>query len=777
MEITPTVVLSLFIFLVCVLLHSTSAIQETPGLEENSCRCDFADITGTCVCADVDNVSSLDDLFDTYSDLLCSVQSSLIRSAQFVRLPQLRTVVGNQSLLRSNCSLKYLTNMSLSSTGLVQLDENSFWDFPNLVWLNFSHNQQLNNYGDGAFAPFGAQLITLIAQHNPVRSLTRDVFRGLHVLQKLFLSDNKIGYIEAGVFSRNCCADLRELRLDNNILTVLDSDTFSGLKRLEVLDLRNNPLQQIDPGTFVHAATTLTELYMSHNDATSFGGFDSPHPDLFVQLNRLTVLQMDQLKLKNLSSVNFRGLSNLRILSLRGNRLTQLPADVFSVLKGLEHLDLSANLLVCVPSALNPVEQSDFLAGLPLKWIDLSWNRLTHLNQLTIRSLGLFEPRPLDGTRVVLNLTANPWQNIDDDAFCGLPATPVIQPTDLIMGPAPSTPFGAWRTSLGLWVSRAQWPNGPLALIGPKSRLFGLMLNDATTERLIELPDDEFGFFRFGHALLGSDSSEHSCQQLRVNERPRRAPNDTSQLGEIRRPSPISIAYSLASYCPRLLIHKLEDWELDNLRVSELVDSYDSMGKSSLLTTDRGSRLYLLVIVGVCITFLLIALTVIMCYRAWSRRTSQKCGNNDFAGCPTGLTLEGPTEKQLLLRHQTISVNNVNSNPINTNTHADDNGNEEDRQYHRHSHSFHTSHSNPVDGHRSAGFQTTTTTTTAVESNDSGPVLADSRSISPNLIDSQAAVCAIMPISRAHLRSGRPKSDSDANEIDTSQKLTAFGVV
>lgn len=729
------------------------------------------------------NASSMDDLLDTHSDLFCSNQSTLIRSAQFVRLPQLRSIAGNRSLLRPNCSLNYLTNLSLSLTGLVQLDANSFLDFPGLVSLNFSYNQRLNSYGDGAFSPFGAQLTTMIAQHNPVRSLTRDVFRGLHALQKLVLSDNKIGYIESGVFSRNCCAVLRELRLDNNILTVLDSDTFLGLERLEVLDLRNNPLQQIDPGSFTHAATTLAELYMSHSDATPFGGFETPHPDLFMQLNRLTVLQMDQLKIKNLTAMHFRGLSNLRILSLRGNRLSQLPSDVFSNLKRLEQLDLSANLLVCVSSALNPAEQWDFLTGLPLKWIDLSWNRLTHLNQLTIRSLGLFEPGLLDGTRIVLNLTANPWQNIDDDAFCGPPASPIIRPTDIILGPVPSTAFGAWRTSLGLWVSRAQWPDGPLALIGSKSRLYGMMLDDVTTKRMIKLSEDEPGFARFGYALLGSEDSERRCQQFRANKRSRRASNDTADLSEIKRPSPISIAYSLASYCPRLLIHKLEDWELANLKVTELIDTYDSMGKSTLRTTDRGSRMYLLVIVGVCITFLLIALTVIMCYRAWSRRTSQKCGNSDFGGCPTGLTLEGPTEKQLLLRHQALSNNNVNQNSNIVNTHAADNGHGETRQQHRHSHSYHTNNSIPVDGQRSAeaqtnGVQPTKTTTSVIESNDSDPVTAISRPISPNsTTNPQSEVCAVIPISRTHLRSGRPKSDSDANEIDTSNKLTAFGVV
>ncbi|VDP71915.1 unnamed protein product [Echinostoma caproni] len=771
-------VLPQLFFLIGALFHLVSAFQVTPTQDRKPCSCDFSDITGTCVCTDVNNVSSLVDLFATYSDVLCSSQAGFIRSAHFIRLPELKSIAKNQTFFGPNCSVQYLTNLSLSWTGLVQSDANSFTDFPNLVWLNFSHNPHLNSYGDGAFTTFGDHLTTLILRHNPVRSLTRDVFRRLRVLQKLILSDNKIGYIESGVFSRDCCEDLRELRLDNNILTVLDSDTLSGLRRLEVLDLRNNPLQQLDPGAFVHTAATLTELYMSHSDSTPFGGFDSPHPDLFVQLSRLTVLQMDQLKLKNLSSVNFRGLDNLRALSLRGNRLIQLPADVFSPLKRLEQLDLSANWLVCIASSLNPTEQFDFLAGLPLKWIDLSWNRLTHLNQLTVRSLGLFEPGPLDGTRVTLNLTANPWQNIDDDAFCGPPATRIIRPTDLIIGPVPSTPFGAWRTSLGLWFARAQWPNGPLALVGPKSRVFGLMLNDEmTTERLTKLSDDEPSLVKFVYALSGSDESEQRCQQLRMPKRFRRTPNDTtavvpSELNEIRRPTPISIAYSLSSYCPRLPIQKLEDWELGYLKVTELIDSYDALTKSPLRATERGSRLYLLVIVGVCITFLLIALTVIMCYRAWSRRTSQKCAGHDFEGCPTGLTLEGPTEKHLLLRNQAMPNNNNNNNP----TILDAPANAPNTDNGTNHHQYQNNHLNTTGKQHSPRSIEPRTVTTGP--NESFEVTNNSCSASPNPAETPAPdIGTVIPITRAHLRSGRPKSDSDANEIDTSHKLTAFGVV
>ncbi|CAL8098250.1 unnamed protein product [Calicophoron daubneyi] len=744
-------------------------------IQREPCTCDFSNIAGNCVCTNL-TVRTLDELTVMYPDL-CP-KDAVIHQLYFAHLPQLHNIsdITAGSTSGTSCGWNEVLNLTLADTGIRQLQNISFANFSRLTSLNISHNAQLGSYGNGIFQDLGTHLTILIAKSNPVRSLTKDVFAGMSALTTLILSDNKIGYIETGVFSQNCCAQIRELRLDRNILTVLDADNLNGLYSLEILDLRNNPLQHLDSAVFSPCAPTLTELYMSHNDQTPFGGFDSPEPELFSQLSRLTVLHMIELKLKNLTSDTFRGLNKLRELSLRGNRLIQLPPDVFSSLKKLEYLDLSANWLICISSSLNPEEQSDFLSGIRLRWLDLSWNRLTHLNHLSARSLGLFDAAFPSDSRLVLNLTANPWQQIDEDTFCHPNQPVLIRPTDFVVGPVPTVPFGAWRTSLGLWYARVTWPYGPFSLIGPNSRVFGLMLNDENTERLRHTTAEEQQQYNFDTVLYGTSDALKRCQELKVNGRIETAGNSTQgpvipdEVKEVRRPSATLVAFSLSSYCPRLPIHKLEDWELSRLKVSNLVDAYDTLSGSPLRAIEKGSRLYLLIIVGVCITFLLIALTVIMCYRAWSRRTSQKCVEHDLEGCPTGLTLEGTTEKHLLLKHQrTLNNGNIdvdkqhsptqtsvgksapNTNPVHPNARLT---------------SATVINGSAITERQVNSYCADSTHGTVVNGGGGGEGAGGTQPHS-----------SVTPAGRGHFRSGRPKSDSEANSLDETHKLTAFGIV
>ncbi|KAF6773488.1 hypothetical protein AHF37_06872 [Paragonimus kellicotti] len=703
------------------------------------CYCTDSSSRKSCTCTE-SNATSLEQLCVILSDayfIKPAVQQTLS-----INLTELESTTEQPG---TNCSFEKMEKLSVSYSSLSNLEANSFSLFPNLKKLSLIHNYHLNSYGEGAFESNGPDLTVLSLRSNPVRSLARGVFRGLSKLELLDLSDNRIGYLETGTFTQNCCSHIRELRLAQNILTALDAENLVGLSHLEVLDLRQNPLQQPDINVFTPCASTLMELYLSHDDRIPFGGFNSPAPGLFSKLSRLTVLHIEELKLTNVTKDTFKGLSNLQTLSLRGNRLNQLTPDVFTYLRRLERLDLSGNRLLCLPSSLHPEEQQDFLAGLHLHWIDLSWNRLTHLNHLTARSLGLFDTVPSERPRLLLNLTGNPWQQIDEDTFCNPQQPSSIRPTDLIVGPAPNTSFGVWRISLGLWYARIRWPDGPFATIGHSSRVFGLLLDDESTKRVISIPLQESRIVPFDFALTGAPDSQQRCQQLKLNDLAGRSPNSSSliskNLEKIKLPSATSIAFSISSYCPRLPVHKLEDWELSILQLSQTMTLYDPLYGSPLRALEQGSRLYLLVIVAVCVTFLLTALTAIMCYRAWSRRTSQKVVDNHLDGRLTPVTAESVHEKQLLLLRPTTITKPTEKFP-----NLDWTG----------------------------GIERSTIST------GNGKTMSDCNlaevPVSAILTDHQVVHPAL--ISRiSHVRSGRPKSDSEANAFDDTHKLTAFGVV
>lgn len=717
--------------------------------EWNKCQCTYFESTADCICRKGSETRTVGTSV-IFSDL-CQSNSS-IESLTITHEDHIQNVSDKLYPNSSGCVWNKVIRLQVYKTNLTQLRATSLTGIPNLKSFELSHNPRLHTYGEGAFSTVGHSLSSLIAKSNQVRSLTRKVFDGLTRLERLILSDNKIGYIEMGVFSSGgCCSGLRELRLDQNILTVFDANSFSGLKRLEILDLRNNPIQQLAANVFQPFSSTLYELRMSHDDQTSFGGFSSPPDGLFSKLTRLTVLQVDELKIKNITRETFEDLQNLNSLSLRGNRLTQMSFDVFEHLKKLKHLDLSLNRLVCIPSSLNesPVE---FLSGLNLQSVDLSWNHLTHLNRLTSQSLGLFDYQSPSSMMFLLNLTGNPWQHIDEDTFCNPISSTVIRPSHIIFGPLPPVSSRIVRTSLGLWHARASWPDGPLALIGRSSRLYGLMVgDDSLTPRLVTSTIDETGNPVHKTALVGSENASDLCKQLKLRNHHDDVLNENQTdftvvpvTKMVKKHSPMDIVFSLSSHCPSLSVHELQDWELAQLNVSSVPGLFNFWLNSS---TEQNSRFYLLIIAAVCVAFLLVALTVIMCYRTWSRRLAHKSNGHDFEHYPNNQpTMVNQFEKQLLLNGTQFTVS---EHPLVT---------------------------KPANG-KAAPLNNHSIVDACDQAKDSNREQISLTMNESTAANNRTSAVIFPPVLRYNNRNERPKSDSDAVDLDDGGQLTSLGVV
>ncbi|CDS37733.1 leucine rich repeat containing protein 15 [Echinococcus multilocularis] len=485
---------------------------------------------------------------------------------------------GFTALRESRCDgLKQLEVLELHQTGIQNLSSNLFQGLPVLKSLDLSNNSYLKSYRDGSFTKIGNTLLELVATDNRVHSLTKGVFADLKNLQRLILARNKIGYIEDGVFSSGCCGHLKELSLEGNILTDLEDATFVGLRNLQKLDLRGNPLQRLSPRLFSPFASSLTHLWMSHDDSATFGGFDTLPNGLFTKMAMLEELSMVELKITNLTADSFTGLTNLKKLSLRGNRLTVLPKGCFTSLPQLEELDLSANGMVCIPD-----NSEDHYVK--LRSLDLSLNGLTHLTRRTFSMLASSHPTP-GFPRLLVNISFNPIRRIEPDAFCSFDG-----PVKLILAPE-----GAKVPS---WAVMDGWPDNPFALVGNGSVIQGL-----DRSGVVEGRSD-------AAALCGPEGHLFRAKIL------------TSSLYKNSKYTDKDIDNSLNSECPWLLPDELSPWQLSKLGVPGLPRVPG--GSDGSYALEEGSRIYLLIIVAVCITFLLAALTVIMCYRAWSRRATQK---------------------------------------------------------------------------------------------------------------------------------------------------------
>ncbi|RWS29065.1 Leucine-rich repeat-containing protein 4-like protein [Leptotrombidium deliense] len=138
--------------------------------------------------------------------------------------------------------------------------------------------------------------------------------RGLVNLQKVFLSECKLGVIAPDAFSH--LHHLIELYLSSNLLTTVPSEALKHCPLVRRLQLNNNPIQAIRENSF-----------------------DS--------LSHLMSLDLSNCEIDLIEPKAFRGLTRLQFLKLDNNRLTTLSPMVVNDLPPLYSFDLHRNPWNC----------------------------------------------------------------------------------------------------------------------------------------------------------------------------------------------------------------------------------------------------------------------------------------------------------------------------------------------------------------------------------------------------------------------------------------------
>ena len=204
-------------------------------------------------------------------------------------------------------------------------------------------------------------------------------FQGLENLGTLRLDHNQLASLPAGVFAG--LSNLETLALNNNALTSLPADVFAGLSNLETLALNNNALTSLeatDASSVFIGLTSLESLALNHNSLTGlhrnlFGGHghnrsvrqinDNARPN---PLTNLRVLNLADNSITELRPVVFLGLTGLEELLLGDNELAaELSSRVFCGLSSLEILDLSHNGMASL--------DADLFDGCPATYPGQSW--------------------------------------------------------------------------------------------------------------------------------------------------------------------------------------------------------------------------------------------------------------------------------------------------------------------------------------------------------------------------------------------------------------------
>ncbi|PNF31818.1 hypothetical protein B7P43_G09333 [Cryptotermes secundus] len=168
---------------------------------------------------------------------------------------------------------------------------------------------------------------------NQITNITKNIFADLPSLQILNLARNRIQRVEHGAFSAN--SDLQAIRLDANLLTDING-LFVDISSLLWLNISDNQLEWFD-----YALVPLAAIY-NH----TFSG-----------LKRLTVLHLENNRIKELLGFELESLTSLRELYLQGNQIHVIDNRTFTHLEHLEVLRIDGNRLSTFPVwqfTLNP---------------------------------------------------------------------------------------------------------------------------------------------------------------------------------------------------------------------------------------------------------------------------------------------------------------------------------------------------------------------------------------------------------------------------------------
>jgi len=215
--------------------------------------------------------------------------------------------------------------------------------------------------------------------YNHIRAVPQRTFFFLSGLRYLDLSHNEVARVDG----LSGLARLEYLSLAFNALERVESSMFEGLHELRLLDISYNAIVGDLDAEALLGLFNLKAVDVSGNRVRRFvvdsGGLESLE-ELTASWNRITDLR-------------FVGrLPRLRSVDLSHNAIARVPDDVFPLGQRVELLNLSGN-------AINDLV-TGALRHASFGTIDLSWNKLTTLDNVGWKSVDVLLAHDNDFTKV-----------------------------------------------------------------------------------------------------------------------------------------------------------------------------------------------------------------------------------------------------------------------------------------------------------------------------------------------------------------------------------------
>lgn len=243
---------------------------------------------------------------------------------------------------------------------------------------------KIKTISENAFEGQETHLKNLNLQDNDLTDVPSESLRKMKALQLLDLSRNRITHVKNGAFET--LGKLTTLKLSDNNVT-LEPYALRGLENsLKNLNLKGTRQKEIPQA--VRGMRTLAFLDLSQNSIRELPGPGGVKT--FEGLVSLTALNLERNLIQNLGENAFFGVRNtLSSLSLLNNLLPDFPVKAMKSLSELRVLDIGFNLLTELPLdsfKYNPSMTLLALDGNPLATVPYA--AMKHLNN-TLRGLSV----------------------------------------------------------------------------------------------------------------------------------------------------------------------------------------------------------------------------------------------------------------------------------------------------------------------------------------------------------------------------------------------------
>ncbi|XP_078614281.1 uncharacterized protein LOC144883559 [Branchiostoma floridae x Branchiostoma japonicum] len=313
---------------------------------------------------------------------LNSVPIDKIHAGDFGTLPALTHLAmsgqlnGQLQKLTPGCfrGLPALTVLDIRRNRLIRLPEGVFAGLQNLRVLLLSQNR-IADLVETSFSGLPNLRVLDLSGNNLLASLPEQIFHPLHSLEELRLNDNSF-FNFFGAVKLNGLRQLQCLNLTSNRLGLLPN--FDPVSTLELLDLSHNQVfnervTDVSERPFRNLSN-LVYLSLSHNRLDIIQKTDTTR--FFEGLVSLEVLKMSQTGDPWRAFGNaaiFDAMPALKVLDLSSSGIAALPRKVFRIHHDLESLDLSDNQILSLPGQLFPPSPTS------LRVVSLRGNRISVL--------------------------------------------------------------------------------------------------------------------------------------------------------------------------------------------------------------------------------------------------------------------------------------------------------------------------------------------------------------------------------------------------------------